>query len=65
MIDGGRAQPIVGGVIPGLVVLGSYRKQAEQATGSKPVSSLFCLQVPALFEFLSWFPSVMNSDVEA
>jgi hypothetical protein len=35
----GRAQPIVGGTIPGLVVLGSIRKQAEQARGSKPVSS--------------------------
>jgi hypothetical protein len=28
--------PIVGGAIPGLVVLGSIRKQAEQARGSKP-----------------------------
>jgi hypothetical protein len=27
----------VGGVIPGLVVLGSIREQAEQASGSKPV----------------------------
>jgi hypothetical protein len=30
---------IVGGVISGLLVLGSTRKQAEQARGSKPVSS--------------------------
>jgi hypothetical protein len=30
----------VGGVIPGLLVLGSIRKQAEQARGSKPVSSI-------------------------
>jgi hypothetical protein len=29
----------VGGAIPGLVVLGSIRKQGEQARGSKPVSS--------------------------
>jgi hypothetical protein len=29
----------VGSAIPGLVVLGSVRKQAEQARGSKPVSS--------------------------
>jgi hypothetical protein len=29
----------VSGAIPGLVVLGSIRKQAEQARGSKPVSS--------------------------
>jgi hypothetical protein len=31
---------MVGGTIPGLVVLGSIRKQAEQAMGSKPVSSI-------------------------
>ena len=30
---------MVGGVISGLVVLGSVRKQAEQAMGSKPVGS--------------------------
>jgi hypothetical protein len=35
----GWDQPIVGGAIPRLVVLGSIRKQAEQAVGSKPVSS--------------------------
>jgi hypothetical protein len=35
-----RAQPIVGDAIPELVVLGSIRKQAEQAMGSKPVISL-------------------------
>jgi hypothetical protein len=29
----------VGGAFPGLVVLGSIRKRAEQARGSKPVSS--------------------------
>ena len=32
--------PIVGGAIPGLVVLGSIRKQAEKARGNKPVSSI-------------------------
>jgi hypothetical protein len=32
--------PHVGGAIPGLVVLGSTRKQAEQARGSKPVSNI-------------------------
>jgi hypothetical protein len=31
--------PIVGGAILGLVILGSMRKQAEQARGNKPVSS--------------------------
>jgi hypothetical protein len=29
----------VGGAIPGLVVMGSIREQAEQARGSEPVSS--------------------------
>jgi hypothetical protein len=32
--------PLVGGAIPGLVVLGSIRKQAEQARGSKPVKNI-------------------------
>ena len=50
--------PIVGGAIPGLVVLGSIRKQAEQARGSKPVSnippwSLHQLLLPDLLEFQS------------
>jgi hypothetical protein len=31
----GRAQPIVGGAISGLVVLGSIRKQADQAKDRK------------------------------
>jgi hypothetical protein len=30
----------MGGAIPGLVVLGSIRKQVEQARGSNPVSSI-------------------------
>jgi hypothetical protein len=34
--DGG----IVGGVIPGLVVLDSIRKQVEQANGSKPIRNI-------------------------
>jgi hypothetical protein len=29
VIKGGKAQPIVGGAIPGLIVLSSIRKQAE------------------------------------
>ena len=40
VIKEGRALLIVGGAIPGLVVLGSIRRQAEQATGSNPVSSI-------------------------
>jgi hypothetical protein len=32
--------PLVGGAIPGLVVLGSIREQAEQARGNKPVTHI-------------------------
>jgi len=54
----GRTQPIRGVVVPELLVLGSIRKQAEQAMGSKPVSnippwSLHQLLLPDLLEFLS------------
>ena len=35
----GRAQSMMGGAIPGLLVLGSVRKWTEQAMGSKLVSS--------------------------
>jgi hypothetical protein len=59
--------PIVGGTISGLVVLGSIRKQVEQARGSKPIShipSWPLLQLPDLLEFQSWLPLVMNSNVE-
>jgi hypothetical protein len=50
--------PIVGGGIPGLVVLGSIREQAEQDRGSKPVSNippwpLHHLLLPDLLEFQS------------
>ena len=38
VIKGGG--PIVGCDIPGLKILGSIRKQAEQAMGSKPVSNI-------------------------
>jgi hypothetical protein len=53
-----RGGLIVGGAIPGLVVLGSIRKQGEQARGSKPVSStspwpLYQLLLPDLFELQS------------
>jgi hypothetical protein len=37
VIEGGG--PIVGGAIPGLLVLGSIRKQTEQARGRNPISS--------------------------
>jgi hypothetical protein len=60
---------LVDGAIPGLVVLGSIRKQIEQARRSKPVSSilpwpLHQLLVPDLLEFQSWLPLVMNSSME-
>jgi len=55
MIGVWRAQLNVGGAILGLVILGSMRKQAEQARGNKSVSTLLhglcissCLQDPAL-----------------
>jgi hypothetical protein len=48
----------VGGAVPGLVVLGSIRKQAEQVRGSKPVRNippwpLYQLLLPDLLEFQS------------
>jgi hypothetical protein len=62
---------MVGGAIPGLVVLGSIRKQAEQAMESKPVSSTLhglcissCLQVAALLEFPPSLVLMMNCYTE-
>ena len=67
----GLASHIVGGAIPGLVVLGSVRKQAEQALRASQEAALLydpCtssgIQVPALFEFQSQRPSRMNSNME-
>jgi hypothetical protein len=50
--------PLVGGTIPGMVVLGSISEQAEQARGRKPVRNippwpLHQLLLPALLEFQS------------
>ena len=50
--------PLVGGTIPGLVVLGSIREQSEQARGGKPVKNippwpLHQLLLPDLLEFQS------------
>jgi hypothetical protein len=61
--------PLVGDAIPGLGVLGSIRKQAEQARGNKPVSNilpwpLHQLLLSDLLEFQSRLPLVMNSNVE-
>ena len=51
-------RPLVGGTISGLAVLGSIRKKAEQARGSKPVKNippwpLYQLLLPDLLEFQS------------
>jgi hypothetical protein len=51
-------QCLVGGTISGLIVLGSIRKQKEQARGSKPVRNippwpLHQLLLPDLLEFQS------------
>ena len=51
-------RPLVGGTIPGLVVLGSTREQAEQARRSKTVRNippwpLYQLLIPDLLEFQS------------
>jgi hypothetical protein len=53
-----RGGLIVCVAIPGLIVLGTIRKQAEQARGSKPVSNippwpLHQLLLPDLLEFQS------------
>jgi hypothetical protein len=52
--------------IPGLeVILDAIRIQAMQVMGTSQLTALlhsfcisFCLQVPALFEFLLWLPLV-------
>jgi hypothetical protein len=62
----GRAEPIVGDAIPGLVVLCSITTDDEQASKQHP--SMAFAYVPAsslfLFEFLPRLPSVMSSDTE-
>lgn len=47
---------MVGGAVPGLVFLGSRRKQPEQASKQhplRPLHQLLPLHVPALLELLS------------
>jgi hypothetical protein len=51
-------EPLVGGTISGLAVLGSIREQAEQARGSKPIRNIppwlvHQLLLPDLLEFQS------------
>jgi hypothetical protein len=63
----GRAQPTVSGTNPGLVVLGSIRKQAGQVREqAAPFQNLYssCLQALALSEFLSRLPSMIKSDMK-
>ena len=49
-------RPLVGGAISGLVVLGSIRKQGEQASGSKPVKDIppWPLHQPLLSDLLEF-----------
>jgi hypothetical protein len=57
---------IVGGAIPGLVVLGSIKRQTEQVSGSKPVTSLHGLCISSCFltclsfspDFLWWWTAM-------
>ena len=49
----------MGGALPGLVVLGCVRKQAEQARGATGASA----SVPAS-RFLPWLPSVMECNLD-
>jgi hypothetical protein len=53
-----RGGPTVGDAIPGLIVLGSIRKQAEQTSGGKPIRNippwpLHQLLLPDMLEFQS------------
>ena len=45
-------KPIVAGAIPGLVVLGSIRKQAEQVKWGKPVAAPLCPYISSSSRFL-------------
>jgi hypothetical protein len=55
---------MVDGAIPGLVVLDSIRKQAEQAMGSKPVRSSPPWPLYQLLPAGSCLSSMMNCDVD-
>jgi hypothetical protein len=67
----GRAQPIIGSIIPGLVALGSIRKQARNPWEASQLAALLhglcissCLKVSDLFGFLFWIPSLIDYNVE-
>ena len=53
LVTKGRG-PLVGGTIPGLVVLSSIREQAEQARGSKPVRNIPPWPQLLLFDLLEF-----------
>lgn len=62
------AQPTVDSTIPGQVTLGlnlaKYKPENKSVSESgKQLSSMICCFKP-LLEFLSWHPSMMNSDLE-
>jgi hypothetical protein len=66
-----RAQPIVGGATPGLLVLGTIRKQAEQAMRSNSINCIrswtlhqLLLQVSVLFQFLYWLSLKMGYNAD-
>jgi hypothetical protein len=64
-----KGRSLVSGAIHGLAVLGSIRKQAEQARGSKPVSNippwpLYQLLLPDLLQFQSGLPLLMKNNME-
>ena len=54
----GKAQTILGGAIPSLVVLGSIKKQAKQATGEQP-SKQHCSIASELAPAFSFLPSLL------
>jgi hypothetical protein len=62
---------MVAAAIPGLVVLGSVRRQmtkpceaGQRAAALHGLCICSCLQVPALCEFLFQFPLLVNTNVE-
>ena len=56
----GRTQPAMGSAIPGQVVLGCMKKQAEQATQSKAVTSI---PLCSLLQFLASVSALAFLDV--
>lgn len=66
LIDVGKPSPVWVALFPGKMVLCCVSKLAKHGSRSEPASSIppgFRLQVPA--EFLPWFPSVIDYNLEA